>query len=342
MTSTTSVATLSPQSSPRVLDPTLTSVFSTASTPARPADPEALVLSVAQLRSLGVHPSTITKRCRPGGPWRRLATGVVLLDSGEPTRRQLLRAAVAYLGPEGVITGVDALRANGVRLSPPPQVQTLVAAGRRLTPPAFLAVERTARLPHPLIVDGLPYAPPARAVIDAARRETDPDRIRRLLTVAIEEGLCSLDDLRTELDQGSQRGSAVVRMQLRALTYTDTCALRRTARELARRCPLPPPRWDTDVLTRGRRLLGTVDAWWDDVGLGWSVLSPTSPDRLRPRNDRAGLALSAAGVVLVRTPSSMLRHHGDLVVAELVRAFRHAARRPRPPVLSEARPASWR
>ncbi len=337
MATTTSVATPVTQPSDRLVGPTMTSVFSTASTSARPADPQALVLSVAQLRSLGVHPSTITKRCRPGGPWRRIATGVVLLGCGEPTRHQLLHAAIAYLGPEGVITGVDALRAHGVRLPAPRVVQTLVSAGRRLTPPAFLTVERTARLPAPVLIDGLPYAPPTRAVVDAARRETDPERIRRLLALTIEEGLCDLDELRAEVDEGSQRGSAAVRMHLRTLAHTDACDVRRSARELARRCPLPPPRWDTTVLTRDRRPLGTVDAWWDDVGLAWSVTPPTSTHRPRAQQERDRLALASAGVVLVRSPSSMVRHHGDLVIAELVRAFGYAARRPRPTVLSEAR-----
>ncbi|CAM3177735.1 hypothetical protein SAXI111661_21520 [Saccharomonospora xinjiangensis] len=315
--------------------PTMASVFSAASTPSRQADPGARVLSVAQLRSLGIHPSTVTKRCRPGGPWRRLATGVVLLGTGEPTRHQLLQAAVAYLG-DSVITGVDALRAHGIGLPPPTAVRTLVSTHRRLTPPEFVAVERTSRLPAPIIIEGLPFAPPARATIDAARHETEPDRIRRVLALALRDGLCTLDELGEELGEGNQRGSAAVRVELRKLSHTDTCDLRSAARQLARRCPLPPPRWDTTVFTRDRRHLGQVDAWWDDVGLAWSVAPITSPHG-RAQDESSHLALAAAGVVLVRTDPSVLRHHGDLVVAELVGAFRQAARRPRPHVLADAR-----
>lgn len=314
--------------------PTLASVFSAVRSPVPAQDGRARVLSVAQLRSLGVPPSTITKRCRPGGPWRRLAPGVVLLGTGEPTRHQLLQAAVAYLGPESVITGIDALRAYGVRLPPPTAVGALVAAHRRLTPPAFVTVERTARLPAPVTLEGVPYAPPARAALDAARRETDLDFIRRLLTLPVQEGLCDLRELRDELEAGNQRGSAAVRAQLRTLTRTDQSDLRRTARQVIRHCPLPPPRWDTTVFTRDRRRLGSVDAWWDEVGLAWSI----APVDVGSERDR--LALTAAGVVLVRTTPSLVRHHAEFVIAELVRGFRRAAGRPRPHVVSEARVAA--
>lgn len=318
---------------------TMTSMFSAATAPSAPCDPRVRVLSVAQLRALGFHPSTITKRCRPGGPWRRLATGVVMLGTGEPTRYQLLQAAIAYLGSGSVITGVDALRIHGVQLPVPRFVHTLVSAQRRWTPPAFVALERTARMPTPLVQSELPFAPPARAVLDAARRENDPDRLRSLLTVPVQEGLCTLDELITELDQGNQRGSAAVRIQLRALRHTIEDRLRRAARYLARRCPLPPPRWDVTITDSTGRRLGMVDAWWDDVGMGWLLNAPSVGSQ-GPEEQRDELALTAKGVVLVRTAPSMLHHHGDVVATELVRAFRQAATRPRPPVLSEARCAA--
>ncbi len=333
MATTTSVT----RSATTVSGPTLTSVFSAVRSPAHPRDSQARVLSVAQLRALGVHPSTITKRCRPGGPWRRLAPGVVLLGTGEPTRHQLLQATTAYLGPDSVITGLDALRTYGVRLPPPTAVRALVPAHRRLTPPAFVSLERTARLPVPVDIEGLPYAPPVRATIDAARQETDPDILRRVLALPVQQGLCTVEELGDELEKGNQRGSAAVRVQLRTLARTDLSDLRRTARQLVRRCPLPPPRWDTTVFTRDRRRLGSVDAWWDDVGLAWSVTAAGAPASRSAKDERDRLALTSVGVVLVRTTPSMVRHHSEFVIAELVRGFRQAARRPRPRVLSEAR-----
>ncbi|WP_342585452.1 hypothetical protein [Saccharomonospora piscinae] len=333
-TASTSSTTIS-RPSPTVLRSVFTAPRAAAP---GPGDATAPVLSARQLRGLGIHPSTITRRCRPGGPWRRLAPGVVLLGTGEPTRHQWAQAAIAYLGPGSVITGVDALLVYGMELPRPRTVHALVEAGRRLTPPTFVSVERTARLPDPVLDGGIPFAPPVRAAVDAARREAEPDRLRALLTAPVREGLCTVEELTTELASGNQRGSAAVRTQLRRLAHTTEDDVRRTARRLAHRCPLPPPRWDVTITDPTGQALGVVDAWWDDVGLGWWV---TGRGRERPGSsatavgEQEGLALTASGVALVRTPPAMVRHHPEVVITELVRAFRGAARRPRPRVLAE-------
>ncbi|RDG29968.1 hypothetical protein DVH02_34555, partial [Streptomyces corynorhini] len=49
-----------------------------------------------QLRAAGLSSSTTARRCRPGGPWQRPLPGVVLIQTGEPTARQRLLAAVLY------------------------------------------------------------------------------------------------------------------------------------------------------------------------------------------------------------------------------------------------------
>jgi len=65
----------------------------------------------------------------PVGRGSGLLPGVVLLSSSAPTRRQLLRAALAYAGDGAVITGVDAARLNhDLRLPPADEVHLLVPA----------------------------------------------------------------------------------------------------------------------------------------------------------------------------------------------------------------------
>ncbi len=311
-------------------------------------DPAVPVVTVAELRRRGITPSTITKRCRPGGPWRRLAKGVILLGTGRPTREQLLRATVLYLGPGCALTGVDALAAQGVPLPPSDTVPALVPEHRRVLPPRFTTVERTSRPPEPVRIDGLPFAPPPRATVDAARGESDEHRLRRILTQPVQEGLCTLAELREELDAGNQRGSAAVRAQLRVLGRTDLGRGRRPARQLLARCPVPPPRWDTVVRDAHGRRLGAVDAWWDEIGLGWVLTAPGTdtgngvPPAVRPEETRGHdhrrehLALTAAGVIVVRTPLPSLHRDDDRVRADLVRAFHRAATRPRPRVRGES------
>lgn len=291
------------------------------------------VASTAELRAHGVSTRTVASRSQPGGPWRRLLPGVVLLADTAPTRRQMLRAAMTYLGPEGIITGRDALRAHGLDVPVPPAVHVLVPATRRVTMSGFVVAERTTRLPVPAHVGGLPHAPPARAALDAARRETDPGRLRQLLTMTLVDGRCTLDELETELGAGSQRGSAAVRVELRRLADLPHVRVRGAAGRLVRSSPLPPPRWRQTVCDQRGNALGTVDAWWDEIGLGWQLLPAPPADQAQHLGIlQQYLALTAAGVVVVRTHPERLHTDTREVVRELASAFRAAARRPRPNV----------
>jgi hypothetical protein len=177
------------------------------------------VTSTVDLLESGVTRYTIDTRCRPGGPWRRLLPGVLLLSPGEPTRRQRLRAALVYAGPRAVITGVDALHSQGLATLPlPPRVHVLQQPDQRLNNHEFLLLERTTRRP-PVVTDSndLSVAAPARATLDAARRERHPLRLHQLLASVLRAGLCTAADLLVELDAGSKRGAAAPRAALKAL-----------------------------------------------------------------------------------------------------------------------------
>jgi hypothetical protein len=72
-----------------------------------------------QLIGLGVPPSTIRHRERPGGPWRRVLRGVCACHDGAMAGLGPLRAAMLYAGPGTVVTGFAALRAHGVAAAAP-------------------------------------------------------------------------------------------------------------------------------------------------------------------------------------------------------------------------------
>ncbi|MBN6034271.1 hypothetical protein [Amycolatopsis sp. 195334CR] len=289
------------------------------------------ILTVQQLRTAGLSSSGISNRCRPGGPWRRLFTNTVLLSNTEPTRSQLLRAAITSLGSGTIITGIDSLNAHGVGLPPPPAIHLLVDAHRRATH-SGLVVERTSKLPEAVWLNDLPYAPPARAAVDAARREPDEERHRDLLSRTVYFGLCGLDELTAATFSGGQRGVSGVRTMLRHLDGTACTQGNGRAKRLLRHVPLPPPQWNVTVCDSAGRGIGQVDAWWDDIALGWQVGVPPNQ-----RHGHLGyLALSAAGVVLVRTPLDDLPDI-PAVTRQLVSAFATAAARKRPPVRSVTR-----
>ena len=63
------------------------------------------VITARALVALGVPESTVYHRCRDGGPWQRLAPGVVLMTTGHPTTGQLVTAALLHGGSTAVLVG---------------------------------------------------------------------------------------------------------------------------------------------------------------------------------------------------------------------------------------------
>lgn len=276
------------------------------------------VITITELRARGVTNHAITTRCRPSGPWQRVLPGVVLMTAIRPTRRQRLRAAIAYAGPGSVISGVDAMRAHDIDVPLPPDVLVLAPAERRLASRSYLTVERTTRPPDPTVRAGLPYAPLTRATLDVARRAADGDQLRTLLMAVLDT--CGVPELRAELDLGSQRGSAAVRALLKP-DLADTAEIVPEAVTLAKRLlrdtALPPPQWHQPVHDDTGMLLGVPDMWWPEVRLAWDVCPQT-----RHHDSRLW---SAAGVALHRTDPHRLSTAPAAVTDELIAAFASAA-----------------
>lgn len=294
-----------------------------------------------QLIRLGLGPSTIYRRCHDGGPWQRLLPGVILLHSGEPTRRQLVRAALLRTGPLTVVTGLEAVRRYGVRKVPDDsQVHILVPHGMRVTGRDFLLVERTERAWDEFVVDGFPLAAPPRALIDGARRERRTDIVRAMVADAVQRKICSVDDLAKELVLLRLRGTALPRRVLAEVADGVRSVAEAWGRTLFVRSGFPAPQWNAAVRAPSGGLLGVVDAWWDDVALAWEIdskefhLGPKDYERTVRRHS----ALTAAGVIVVHTVPSRLLREPKAVLSELRGAYEFAARRSRPPVLT----ALWR
>lgn len=278
------------------------------------------VISSAELRAAGVSNHAMSARCRPSGPWQRLLPGVVLLTSARPTRRQRLRAALAYAGPEAVVSGVDAMRAHGVDVPEQADMVVLVPAWRRLSSRAYLTVERTTRPPEPVWRAGLPLAPLVRATLDVARRVPDHEQLKALLLAPVRAGACTVAELRAELDAGNQRGSAAVRALLASEQHDVVPVAIGLARRVLRESRLPAPRWQVPLHDRSGTLLGVADAWWEEVALAWDVGGQ------QHALDQA--ALSAAGVTVLHTDPQRLRTEPEPVTTELIAAFAKAAANP--------------
>lgn len=279
--------------------------------------PSDLVITIAELRAHGMTSHAIAARCKPSGPWQRMLRGVVLMSANRPTRRQRLRAAVAYGGEDAVVSGIDAMRAYGVDVPPSPDVLVLVPARRRLAGISYLTVERTTRPPKPVILADLPYAPLARATLDAARRAANHEQLRALVSAVA--GRCTVAALRSELNAGSQRGSAAVRELLSddlANAHQVVPVAMALAKRALRTTTLPPPHWHEPIYDDTGLLLGVPDAFWPEVSLAWDV-----GQQARHHDPRVW---AAAGITLIRTPQDRLHADPTTVTDELRVAFARA------------------
>ncbi|RSD10375.1 hypothetical protein [Amycolatopsis eburnea] len=295
------------------------------------------VITVAHLESLGVPPATSYRRCLPGGPWQRLLPGVVLLRTGEPTRRQLIEGALLHCDGQAVVTGVEACRRQGLNRAARPDepVHVLLPLHLKVSSTGYVLVERTKRMPAPVRSDDLLLAPPARAVLDECRRLRERPPIRALLAEVVQQLGVDPAELVAELGAGSKRGTALPRSVLREIADGARSAAEAEAMAVWRRTGLPEPVWNLELRDGRGRYIATPDAWFDEVALAWEIDSyefhfgqPGYAATLA-RNNR----YSAAGVAVVQTVPSRLRSEPHSVASDLVSAYRAAAARPRPPVV---------
>jgi hypothetical protein len=295
------------------------------------------VIRVQQLLRLGVPEGTAYRRCLPGGPWRWLLPGIVLLSNGQPTRQQQIEAALLHGGPQALLTGCDAARLYGLRQVPNNgRIHILVPQARHIRTARFTVVERTVHMPEPVHRHGLRLAPLERAVLDAARRWRRVDPIRGLLTEAVQRGRCHPAELLAELNSGSRRGSALPRRVLVEIDEGARSVAEADGLKIWKASGLPTASWNVPVLDGRGRFIAVPDAWCDDVAMAWEIdsfewhFNADGYARTVARNTR----YAGAGIVVVQTLPSRLRDDPAGVIAELRAAYEAASARPRPPVRS--------
>ncbi|GAA4806781.1 hypothetical protein GCM10023200_50500 [Actinomycetospora chlora] len=291
----------------------------------------------ADLLALGLSSSAITRRVH-AGTWARSGYGVISLAGRPRTREQRWAAAVLYAGPGAVLSGVAAARLHGLERVPGDAegaALVLIDHGRHRISRPPVTIERTHRLPTPIVVDGLPIAPVVRAVLDAARRLVDLDEIRALLAEAVQRGKASVRALRTELDQGCQRGTSRVRQVLGELEDGVRSVPEAWARSLVAAIPqLSTMVWNPRLVLEDGTWLADPDGWMDDVGLAWEIHSfrhhadPAAFDATMRRHAR----MTGREVHVVAHTPRQLRDDRATVRADLLAAYAVAARRPRPAV----------
>ncbi|WP_149548493.1 hypothetical protein [Streptomyces marokkonensis] len=270
------------------------------------------VLTHTQLRAHGVSAAKAGEQCRPGGPWRQLLPGVVLLHPGPPTSEDRLHAVLLYAarerttgvpvqpgadGPpaspygEVMITGLAALTLHGFSSAPPlPSLEifdVLVPRLRRLRSTGCVRVVRASALPPPEEVTGLPVAPVPRALADAVAGLEDAGTVRRLLTEAVRGGYCEPAAVVRELTGAKLLGRPHVVDAVDSLLAEGRALAESRLYRMVRDHGLPDPCWNVDLRLPGGPRLGGVDAYWPEQSVAVELDTRAPRPGGRPEDDAA-------------------------------------------------------
>ncbi|GAB2844391.1 hypothetical protein GCM10027074_08900 [Streptomyces deserti] len=274
------------------------------------ADGRRRVMTVAQLRSHGMTTAETNEQCRPGGPWQQLLPGVVLFHPGPPTSEERLHAVLLYAarergtgvpaqpGADGapgpgyadvMITGLAALTLHGFASAPPlPSLDTidvLVPRLRRLRSTGCARIVRTAALPAPEQVTGLPVAPVPRALADAVAGLEDAGAVHRLMTEAVRGGHCEPSAVVRELTQARLLSRPHVVDAVDLLLAEGRAISEERLYLMVREYGLPDPVWNVDLRLPGGPYLGGLDAYWPDQAVAVELDTRAPRPGLRQEED---------------------------------------------------------
>lgn len=265
---------------------------------------------------------------------RVVLPGVYLMHSGGLTSGQREIAAVLYAGRGCVVTGIAALQRHGVRVPRSLIVDVLIPEATKRQSAGFVRTHRTIRMPeHPLLANGIRWAPAARAVADATRGEIDLRDVRALVADAVQQRKCTIEQLGAELAGGPRQGSAAFRAALEEVADGVASVTEGDLRKLIKSGRLPEPLYNPELYV-GDEFIAQPDVWWRDAGVAGEVdsrewhLSPAQWERTMARHAR----MSAAGIIVIHVTPRRIRSDGAKVLAEFRSAIEAGLQRPPLPI----------
>jgi hypothetical protein len=294
------------------------------------ADIQRGVISRRQLFSAGLAAGSLQYHLRPGGEWQRILPGVYLLATGEPTRDQLIAAALLYAGENSLVTGLAALRYQGIRCRDSQIVDVLVAADRQRSSTGYVRLIRSRRMPAAYRNGrGNRYALPARSVADAlcGMRPAQLGDARTIVASAVQQRKCTIGHLSAELAARHNKGDAMLRRVLAEVIDGIRSSPEGDLRDLVRRSDLPAPLFNPDLYLNGA-FLARPDAWWPQAAVAVEVdsrefhLLPEDWRQTIRRHSR----MTAAGILVLHFTPDQLHSESGQVVREIASAL--AAGRP--------------
>jgi hypothetical protein len=243
---------------------------------------------------------------------------VLALFTGELDSQQRLIAGQLWAGSKAQLSGLTAARWHGLIDLPDDGVVRLLVPWESTSRRDGFAIRvRTRRLdPHAWQRGPLRLCSPARSLIDAAREIREPTTVRHVLISAVQRRLVRETDLRSELESGPSRGSAVVRAALNDVSTGAWSAPElEVLRELATSSILPRVWPNPELWTPDGVRLPTPDFWIQEVGIAGQVHSRQYHlrDRDWERTVAADSIFAEHGItVLAVTPAGFRRDRRGL------------------------------
>ncbi|HVS67739.1 MAG TPA: hypothetical protein VHE56_04255 [Mycobacteriales bacterium] len=275
-----------------------------------------------QALAAGLTPRAIGHRLQEG-QWRLLLPDVYLTHPGEPSRRQLLGAALLYAGPEAAVDGADACRFYGLTSVAVSDTLVHVVApfGACARSRDFVVVRRTIAAVRTRHTELLRYVEPATAVVAATRRMTSRRSVLAAFSEAAQRRIVTVEELRRAHIEGPPRNSRFGDAALAALTAGTRSAPEEDFRRLVGASSLlPPAEFNVWLRLPGGRVV-CADALFHSS----AVIHETNGRRAHAREDlfedmqERHDALTAAGFVVLHNSPRRLREHAREVVAQVER-----------------------
>jgi hypothetical protein len=281
------------------------------------------VLTREQALNLGLTRGAIGHRVS-AGLWQSLLPGVLLLQPGGPSRRQLLIVAIRWAGEGALIDGPCACFWHGTTVTTydPSIVNIIVASDSTLRDQRFVRVRRTRSMPRGVGSDLVTYADLAAALAVTAQRL--PERqAAALLAEAVQRRRVGVDDLAEAMAGAPRRGRDQIRRSLDDLhAGIRSVAESDVRRIVAGSATLPEPMRNALLRLPCGRLV-SPDALWRSARLvhetngvrfhAWGA----DFESMQERHD----AMTAAGLVVLHNAPRRLRLAQPAVRAELERCF---------------------
>lgn len=248
-----------------------------------------------------------------------------------------VRAAVERCGPHALLTGLLPAAELRLRWVPPPdRVQLLVPAHARRTAEG-VQVRRTAAYDVLAAASwqwhGIPVAPPARIVLDAALGLLTLRDVRGVVLGAVADRITTVDQQLELLGSEPRNGTALVRRGLRDARVGAASPPEAEVVDALRGCRVPflvnPDLWIDG------RFLARPDGYFPGLGAGWEVDSRERHDGDVQFDETMArhTVLAGAGLAMAHLTPRRLRGDPQAAAGAILEVAR--ARRVLPPSLRE-------